>query len=257
MIQKIATIAVFTALEGVRNRLIWVLGATLLSGIVLSSFSGSMAVTETPQIQLGVLSSFLRLSTVLLMTLFVLNSQAREYEDKGLELLLALPVPRSGYYFGKLFGFALLAVLVALCCSLTVALFQAPLTQTSLWGLSLFYELMLVIAFCMFAFIAFHQVPVAFMLVMAFYVLARSITTIQLIGHSPIMPSRDISLRFINQLIDFIAYLVPSLDQFTRAHWLIYGSGDGQALATVLGQGSIYLLLICSASLFDLYRKKI
>ena len=59
--------------------------------------------------------------------------------------MLSLPLPRSGYYLGKLLGYALIAVVTAvpLCCLL---LFLAPGGVALLWGASLMLELLLVCA---------------------------------------------------------------------------------------------------------------
>jgi hypothetical protein len=41
----------------------------------------------------------------------------------------------------------------------------------------------------------------------------------------------------------------------TQTNWLL-GSGPGaSALGLIVGQTAVYLALICSAALFDLYRK--
>ena len=49
--------------------------------------------------------------------------------------------------------------------------------------------------------------------------------------------------------------MLPDLYRFTRSEWLVYHVGTPSDLLPVLGQSAVYLVLICGAALFDLYRK--
>jgi hypothetical protein len=92
------------------------------------------------------------------------------------------------------------------------------------------------------------------MAVLAFYLLARSISTIRLLGASPILESTAFSHRFMVWLTDAIAFVLPDLQRFTRTDWIVYGAG-WQELLPVLMQTVIYAVLLTAAGLFDLYRK--
>lgn len=81
-------------------------------------------------------------------------------------------------------------------------------------------------------------------------------TAIQLLSTSPILESNDLSQRFMNGLVDALAWLLPDLDGFTRSDWLIYGRPD-DALSFVLIQTLITLTILIAAGLFDLYRKEL
>ena len=113
MMRAAATIARYTLLEALRNRLLWLLLILALGAVAVSGFLNALALTESRQLQAALLGAVLRLAAVFLIATFVVTSMAREASDKGLELLLALPVPRAVYLFGKLAGYAALAVLPA------------------------------------------------------------------------------------------------------------------------------------------------
>ena len=100
-----------------------------------------------------------------------------------------------------------------------------------------------------------ENILVAFSAVTAFYLLARSINTILLIGQSPILESTALSQKFMNILVIIIAYVLPDLDKFTQTDWLVYSYGTIQSLYIVGLQTSIYLVFLSAAALFDLYRK--
>jgi len=255
MFGQARTIALYTLLEALRNRLMWLVVAVALIGVGLSGFLQEIALTESRQIQLAMLAAFLRFSAVFLLATFVVTSMVREFNDKGLELVLALELPRAGYLFGKLAGFAALALVPALLFGL-LTLLLAPPEQAAWWTLSLVCELWIVAAFSLLCVLTFNQVMAALSASMAFYLLARSVTAFQLIGHGP-MTDQSISQQIINFVINAIGVLLPHFDEFTRTDWLVYHSGDLTALLPVLAQTGIYLALLAGAALFDLYRKNL
>ena len=59
---------------------------------------------------------------------------------------------------------------------------------------------------------------------------------------------------YLSAIVGSIALLLPSVDGMTQTAWLT-GGGFGNPATQVFGQTAIYLVLICSAALFDLYRK--
>ena len=79
-----------------------------------SLFVQHIAIAETTRMQSGFLAASLRLLTVFVLSLHVAASMVREFNDKGVELLLALDLPRAGYYLGRFAGFAAIAGALAL-----------------------------------------------------------------------------------------------------------------------------------------------
>ena len=255
MLRQCAIIASYTLLEALRNRLIWLLVIVALGALGLAGFVNELALTESSQIQLALLAAVLRLAGVFLIATFVVTSMARETHDKGLDLLLALPLRRSVYLLGKLAGFFALSLLPALLFG-ALGLFFAPFDQCALWTISLLFELWIVASFSLLCALSFRHVTPALAAVFSFYVLARSIDALQLIGHAQ-GGARSLAQQVINGGIDLTAALLPHLDRFTRTEWLVYHTGTMQALWALLAQSAIYLLLLAAASLFDFYRKSI
>lgn len=255
MHRQIRTIALYTLLEALRNRLTWLIVLVALIGIGLSGFLNELALTESRQIQTALLAAFLRFSAVFLLATFVVTSMVREFNDKGLELLLALSLPRAAYLLGKLLGFGALAVLPAVLFGVLTVFFTS-LTQSMLWTISLVLELWIVAAFSMLCVLTFNQIMASLSAVMGFYLLARSIATMQLIGNDP-MSAHSASQNVIGFVINSLSAVLPHLDQFTRTEWLVYHTGNWSVLLILLVQSAICLALLGGAALFDLYRKNI
>jgi ABC-type transport system involved in multi-copper enzyme maturation permease subunit len=255
MSKHIAAIAYFTLQEGLRNRLfsMTVVGLVCLFG--LTEFAGDLAITESRQVQAALAGGVLRLYIAVTIVLFVLTSMTREINDKALELILAMPFGRSGYYYGKLLGYLGLALIMIFLSGLLLLLYAQPGPVLS-WSFSLACEVMLLLALSMLCLFTFSNVTVSFIVVMAFYVLSRSITAIQLISSSPILDVHTFAHEFMQWLIHAIATLLPDLSYFTDSTWLVYGLESG-TLVNVGIQTLIYLALLVAAGLFDLYRKEI
>jgi hypothetical protein len=255
MMRAIATIARYTLLEALRNRLLWVLAALALGAAGVSGFLHELALTESRELQAALLAATLRLASVFLIASFVVTSLVREAQDKGQELLLAMALPRAAYPLGKLAGFCALAVLPATLFG-ALALTLAPPAQAALWAMSLLCELWIVAAFGLLCALTMaHAVP-ALAATLSFYLLARAIASLQLLGAHPMRP-QELSQRGFQAGVDAIAALLPRLDQFTQTDWLVYHSGGWTSLAAIVWQAAIYVALLCAAALFDFYRKAI
>ena len=249
----IASLARATLLESVRNRLLWLAAVVVVIAFGLAQFLNQVAITESREIQTALLAAPLRVTAVFIIAVFVITSMVRELSDKVTELLLSLPAPRSIYFFGKFSGYAGVALILALLSALPLALFANP-GGLVLWTASLVCELLIVTAMSLFCVLSFAQVVPAFAAVAGFYLLSRSMAAMQIIAgaalHEPTLTD-----RVVNAVVELIALLLPALDGMTQTTWLLQSAPSANSLGAIVGQTAIYLVLICSAALFDLYRK--
>ena len=249
----IITIAHYVLIEAVRNRLF----ALMLIGVAgilgLGQFTGGLAITETAAVQASVLAFVVRIAAVFLVSLYVISGVVREFNEKSIEMILALPVPRYVYYAGKLSGFLMLALVVAVAAALPLCLYAGPV-PVLIWSISLFCELAITTSACLFFLFTLGQVTAALAAVMAFYFLARSMAGMQLVSHSVILEDGSITHELMKSALDLVAVFLPGLDGFTRTDWLVYGGGL-QELPAVVVQTILYVGLLAAAALFDLYRR--
>lgn len=252
--RKSRRIAAFTALEAIRSRFLVVLGAVFLALLLLTELAGASAVTESGQIRSALLAALLRVAAVFLVALFVVSSVAREQADKGSDAVLSLAIPRHTYYFGKLFGYLAVALCIAALAGALIAL-HAPLASAAMWGVSLFAELAIVVAASLLCMMTLSQVPAAIAAVAGLYLLARVMGAVQLIAHGPLRDPSAVSSSFMAHAVDALAFMLPDLYRFTDTQWLLYGAQSVSVLAPLLLQSLIYVVLLGSAGLFDLYRR--
>jgi ABC-type Na+ efflux pump permease subunit len=237
-----------------RNRLLWVSLLVVAISFGLVEFIGDLTITEHRVTQVSVLGAFLRLSAVVIVTMFVVSSTLRELQDKTLEMILAMPIHRSSYYTGKLLGFIHISAIIAIIFS-SLLLIYASADQVLIWGISLLFELILVVALGLVMLFTFNQIPAAITGVFVIYAASRSATSIYLMAEYPIISNSTISQKFMDGFVELMTWLLPDLHRFTQTEWLAYSTGSFSLLMPVIGQSIIYLVLLSAISLFDFYRK--
>lgn len=247
-------IARLTALEAVRSRFAWLVAGYTIAGCALALFAGELAVTEARGFRAGLLGAWLRSCAVFTVSLFVITSMVREFQDKGLELVLSMPVARGTYCAGKLAGFAGVSALPALACAPALAWF-APPAQVALWTASLGLELLVVVAMSLLCVFTFSQTTWALSAVAGFYVLSRAIGALQLMAHGPPAAGASVSRWIVATLVDALAFVLPDLGRVTESDWLVYGAGTLADLGFAAVQTLVCVTFLCAAALFDLYRK--
>ena len=254
MFSQVMTISRFTIIESLRNRLL--LLSFLIIGISfgLVEFIGDLAITEHRVTQVAILAAFLRMSAVVMVTLFVVSSTVRELQDKTLEMILAMPMRRGSYYLGKLIGFFYISVIISVIFASLLFFYSDP-TQLAIWTISLFFELVLVVALSLVMLFTFNQVPSALTGVFIIYGAARIATSIFLMSKYPIVAHTSIAQQFMDAFIELLTWLLPDLHRYTRTEWLTYNTADWGLLVPLFGQTLIYLVFLSFIALFDFYRK--
>jgi len=248
-----AILARLVLLEARRGGLPWLAAGSLALALGLGAFLSQVALTESLALQTAIVAALLRACAVFLIAAQVASSLLREINDKGLELMLSLPLPRATHYLGRLAGFAGCGLALAAAFSLVLLLWVPP-GAVALWGLSLACETALVAAAALFFSMALAQLVPAMAATAGFYLLARSMTAIQAMASGPAADSSFAS-QLARTVVDAIALLLPRLDSVTRTEWLLYGPPSMGDYATGLFQIGIYGILLVAAGLFDFHRR--
>jgi len=253
---QIVTLASYVTKEALHTSFFVVMVILLLIGVGLTLFVGQITLTEGTAIKSSLLAAFLRLSAAYGLSLFVITSIVREFNDHTLYLWLSFPLPRSRYFIGKFSGFAVVSAMTAGLYGIALLVY-ASYDQASLWALSLFCELLIITALSLLCVFTFPYTLQAFSTVLGFYILARSINAMQLMTQSPLQSSDTGINHLVNNLVELLALLLPNLEHFTQSEWLVYQTGSFENLLIIGVQTFIYVSLLIGMSLFDLYRKNL
>jgi len=252
---RAAILARLMLIEARRGGLPWLVVAAIALAVALGGFLAQLAVTESRLVQAAVVAALLRGCAVFLVAMQVVSSVVREIDDKGLELMLSLPLSRASQYLGRLGGFAACGVAVAAAVALPLLLWSPPIA-VACWGVSLAGETLLVAATALFFAMTLAQPLPAIAATAGLYLLARSISAIQAISAGPLVEP-SLAQAFAHHAVDALAFLLPALDQVTRSEWLLYGPPPASLLAQALAGLALYTLLLAAAGLFDFQRRGI
>ena len=250
-----AILARSVLLEARRGGLPWLAIAAVALGIGLAAFVSQVALTESLALQTAVIAALLRACAVFLVAAQVTSSTLREIQDKGLELMLSLPLSRSTQYLARLAGFIACGAAIALAFALPLLLWARP-AAVALWGASLACETALVAAAALFFAMTLGQFVPAIAATAGLYLLARSIGAIQAIAGGPLAESSFAS-RAAQHAVDAVALLLPRLEDLTRTAWLLYETPTAAAYAMALGGALLYTALLAAAGLFDFHRRSL
>lgn len=243
-------------LEARRTGLPMLFACIVVSGFGLAGFLSQLALTESLALQASVLGAFFRLSSVLLISAFVISSMVRESNDRGLELLLSLPISRTQYFLGKLSGFIACGATMAGGLALLLLFWSAPLPVAA-WFISLCLELALMASVSLFFVLTLAQIVPALAASIGLYVLGRIVASVQAISSGPLSGEESLLQRLPGWGIDAVALLLPPLDRATQTSWLTYGGPSPGELFGVLGALAVYCVLVSAAGLFDLHRRNL
>jgi hypothetical protein len=250
-----ATVAYYSLVEALRSGLPWLAAACVIAVLGLSGFLSQVAITEATALQASTAGALLRACAVFLITAHVVASVAREANDKGLELALALPISRPAYYLGKLLGFACAGALLATLFALPLLAWVKP-ADLAAWWISLAAETALAAAAALFFASALTQTVAAIAAAAGLYVLGRAIAAIQAIAGSP-LAGDALPAQVARWIVDALSLLLPRLDAVTRGDWLLYGAPAAGEFARALSGLAIYFVLLAAAGLFDFSRRNL
>lgn len=247
-------IAGLTLVESLRNRLPWVVGLFLLLGWLLALFLADVAVTEAAMVQSSIVGAFYRFVAVFLVSVTVISGSAREFDDRLVEMILSLAIPRATYFFGKLFGYGFVALITAMVFAAAL-IPLVPMEQVLMWGISLWCELLIMVAMGIMLVLTLVHVATALTAAIGLYLLARSMDALLLISTGPFAEHGSFTVTVASKVLLFLSWLLPDLGNYTSGAWLAYHSGEWLHMGGIVMESLVTIFFICAAGLFDLYRK--
>lgn len=253
---KSLTIAQYTLIGAYRSRALILLLLSIIACWLTAEFAAALSLTESHEMRVSIYAFLVRLVSVVIASLTVINTIQSEIEARQLNLFISLDLPRSAYILGKVFGFIVMALIVSLMSSLPLLLFT-DMAMALAWTVSLLLELCVILTFSLFIISALQNNTASFIIVLAFYILSRSMANILLLSQSPVLETGGYGNQMVGWILKGIYMIIPDLWNYTRTAWLLYGDVTVTDLGNIIFQTIIFATLLAAAAIFDFYRKNI
>jgi hypothetical protein len=239
--------------ESLRTRFWLIYSLLIVTSLGAAIFIGELTLTEPARARIITLAALIRPLLAAQLVLHVAASMTREAQEKGLDMILSAGVPAPVLVAGRLFGYGLIAVGMALGAGF-VLLTVGARPQLTIWIIGLACELALIAAFTMASAVVLRQVSSSALAASVFYLFGHSLSSILLLAHHSLANHTVQLPSFIQSPVELVAWLMPRLDLFGSADWLA-GLRSAQ-LAPVFIQTAIYLLLLFAIATLDLKRNR-
>ena len=238
-------------------RLALLVAAVTLVAFLMDRFVVELAIINSETIAFSIMAEFMRYSLVLVMIVTLSYQVSQDYDTSQFDRMLAMPLRRWQYLLAQSLVMLSLAGLIMLPGALLASVLGTP-QQFAYWSMALLLELILVGQFTLLAILSLEKLPLAVMLTLALYLLARATPVIAIIlAQSSPFYGQENSFQIASTLFDGLQYLLPDASAFAQNDILSQGGAIGHLLGrqviSVLSYGAFLQVII----LFDFYRKEL
>lgn len=253
----------YTILTAMRDWLYLGILVLSLGSVFLSTFLGGTAVVEQGLMSMAYMGGSCRMIMAIGLILFVCFHVRRSFDNKEVELILTRPISRVSFVFAYYLAFAFLSFTMILPLMflflflLKIGYVWGSYSGVLFWGLSFYFETLILIGFAFFASLILSSAVSAVLGTFAFYFLGR------IFGFFLISINNPISLthasywgKFTEQILNIIGIFLPRLDMFAKSEWLTYGVMDYQQFLMFFITSAIYIPLLITMAVFDFVRKE-
>ncbi len=241
-------ISKYTLIEAYKRRLIWLFLFIIAASAALAAYAASLALIDKLSTFAAFYGFTLRILSVALLAGYIILTESKALENSNVFLSLGLPISRNRYLLEKCLAYLLLIFAVLLVSAIPLLWAQVSPVTISIWLLTLFCELSIILALALMFVVLFGQPLISLLLVGIFYIFARS--SAEFFRHSNnVLAAQSSGIEVMMAwLVKGVTFLVPKLEQFAAASWLLYddiGDDLGQlAVFEVLAQAILYVLLL-------------
>ena len=246
----------YTVLEAHHRRLWLFIIAVVLFSLIAAAYAASLSLTGKAASFLAFYGFIVRLGSVVLLSVYVILQESKALESHAAAMQLSLPISRSTYLLQKYLAYLVLIGITQFLVSLPLGFNAISLTTLSVWSLSLAAELLICVSLALLLTVLFRQPLLSLSVWGAFYLFARS--SGEFYRHSSFILSQepDGGQWVVATLVKFSTLLVPKLEQFAAAGWLLYNDTSEFAGAVVIAQTLIYTALLFLLAVQHLPRRQ-
>lgn len=242
-------VAKYTLIEACKRSLVYLYPAAVMLSIALGGYVAGLAISDRQAVLAGFYGFFIRLAAAAITGGYVILTEIRALERDNITLWLALPIGRLRYTLEKTLAYAGLAAVVALAVTAPLPVLGVPVAAAVMWGLSLLLELLVVVILALLLSFVFRHPLTALAAFAAVYLFARSAAGFYRHAAGIIAgPSGPVETA-LAWVLKLTTYLVPRLEHFAAAGWLMYPGEQEPRWMAILPQAGLYSALLLALAL--------
>ncbi|HEY3487618.1 MAG TPA: hypothetical protein VGL10_06090 [Gammaproteobacteria bacterium] len=234
----------YTLIEARKRRFILLFAAAILLSIAVSVYAASLSMLEKQQTMAAFYGFFMRLFSVGLIATWVITAETKALDQANAPLFFSLPVNRIQYLLARLCGYS--GIILIMQLAIMAPLLYLPVSPATLliWGWSSVCELLIVIMVSLILVLIFSQPVACLFLVTVFYLFARCSGEFWRHSDTLLTVQSSTSEWILAWSLKLISYLVPRLEEFAVAGWLLRDAAPTADLWNVTGETAIYTILL-------------
>lgn len=252
------TILRYTLITALRDWLFIGLSFAAIATYGFSVFTGYTALVEQAQMTMAYFAGTSRVVLNIGLVVFVCFHVRRMFDNREVESILSKPLSRTRFVIAYWFGFAILSFISTIPVLIILAVFNQPnFIGLIYWGISLWLELSLIIAFALLTSLIMRSAVACVLSTFAFYLISR------LMGFFVAAMYSEVSLfghgfmgNIMVYILKIISTIIPRLDLFAKSQWLIYGIEKQPDLWVFPIQSIVFTALLLVMSIFDFKRRQ-
>lgn len=247
----------YILITALRDRLfIGILSLVLLATYVAAVLGGT-ALVETQEMTLVYAAGASRLILMVGLVVFICFHVRNAFDTKEIDVILSRPISRGNLVFSYWLGFMVVGsalILPILAIMAMLGIISHP--GFAWWSLSLFLEVMLIVAVALFSALTLKSAVSSVLASLAFYTLSRMMGFFIATAHSGALFSHKTWNFLARYSLEAVSAIVPRLDFYAKTQWLVYNIKDFHEVRLFVLQTAIFAPLLIGAAMFDFRRKE-
>ena len=223
----------------------------------IASVLGGTSMVETQEMTISLTAGASRMILMVGLIVFVCFHLRHAFDTKEIDVFLSRPISRRSLVLAYWLGFAVVALLLVLPILALLGWLGVPNKEGfGLWSASLALESMLVVALALFASFTLRSGVTSMLASLGLYTLMRMMGFFVATSHSTMINQGKTINQIMRWALEGISIIIPRLDLYGDAQWLIYGGDGTHALAVLLLQVVVFTPLLLVATMIDLQRRQ-
>ncbi len=250
-------IAHYIVLTCLRDRLLTGLLVLLVITTGLMHFLAHTAVVENDLTARALTSGALRLMLAVGLMVTISFHFRQMFANREVAMLVTRPLSRASFVMGCALGYS--AIATALACGVVVLVALSGYADARgllLWSLGIISEAWIVATIALVFALILSNAASASLASLGFYLLSRVMVLFVATAESPLGKTGTLLDFFSVTLMQWLAKLFPRLDLFGQSEWLLYGTGQGDAMILLI-QTLIFVPLLLIVGVIDFRRKEL